>query len=298
MDIKSAGLKYLGEKYPLLGRVAFQGRDSEFTHYTSSYLEQVQVASGLRVEKIMDAYAQTCFEFMKLQNEFLKTGQYAAKSQTKIESSLYSQVDAMEPYLLGLLSTYLYWENHSKIFDFYCTEFSSIAAQVKGAETMEIGTGHGLFASYLLEKNTTMSYLGIDISKSSLEFSRVLLDVRFADRQIVLIEQDATSPKFAQNKKYDFVICCEVMEHVENPRKLLQNIFSSMNSNGKAFITTVSNLEAVDHIFLFRSSQEIRDMIEGVGFAILEERVFNLPSSISQLEQSNYAAIISPIARS
>ena len=294
MDIRLEGLKYLNNKYPILGKAAFQGRDSAYLEYTSRYLEQVQLETRLSIESIIDAYAKTCFEFMKLQNKFLKTGQYAATSQKSLESNLYAHVEAMEPYLLGLLSTYLYWENHSKIFDFYCEQFSLIAEQVAEAKTMEIGTGHGLFASYLLEKNPSMTYLGIDISLSSLNFSRNLLNVKFPHREIDLVQQDATSSDFSYIKKYDFVICCEVLEHVEEPVKLLQNIRSSMNKNGKAFITTVSNLEAVDHIFLFKSSEEIRNLIKSTGFTILEERVFNLSSSTSQTEQSNYAAVISP----
>jgi 2-polyprenyl-3-methyl-5-hydroxy-6-metoxy-1,4-benzoquinol methylase len=294
MNIRSEGLKYLKTEYPILGKAAFQGSESAYLEYTSSYLEQVQLETGLSIEIIMDGYAKTCFEFMKLQNNFLKTGQYAATSQRMLESNLYANVEAMESYLLGLLSTYLYWENHSKIFDFYCEKFSLIAEQVKEAKTMEIGTGHGLFASYLLEKNPTMSYLGIDISVSSLNFSRKLLNVKFIDREIDLVQQDATSSDFSYSKKYDFVICCEVLEHVEEPAKLLENIRSSMNKNGKAFITTVSNLEAVDHIFLFKNSEEIRNMIKNTGFTILEEGVFKLSSSTSQIEQSNYAAVISP----
>ena len=139
-----------------------------------------------------------------------------------------------------------------------------------------------------------MSYLGIDISISSLNFSLKLLNAKLANRNIDLVQQDATSSDFSHSQKYDFVICCEVLEHVEEPVKLLQNIRSSLNRNGKAFITTVSNLEAVDHIFLFNSSDEIRNMIKNTGFIILEEGVFKLSGSTSQIEQSNYAAIISP----
>jgi 2-polyprenyl-3-methyl-5-hydroxy-6-metoxy-1,4-benzoquinol methylase len=296
MNIKTKGLNYLTENYPLLAKMAFQGANSEFRGFVSSYLEEVQAVSEVEVKTIMDAYAQTCFEFMRLQNSFLKTGRYSSTSQVKLESNLYAKVDSMKPYLLGLLSTYLYWENHSKIFDFFCEEFGTVAESLVSPNTMEIGTGHGLFASYLLEKNSKMSYLGIDISKSSLDFSSMLLEKRFPGRQVTLLEQDATSSKFTIENRYDLVICCEVLEHVENPDKLLLNILSSLTNEGKAFITTVSNLEAIDHIYLFKNSQEIRELIEKNGFTILEERIFHLPNSTSEVEQSNYAAIIAPIS--
>ena len=297
MDVKLEGLNYLNLKYPLLAKAAFRDQESELTDYIARYLEQVLMVSGVKIETAMDAYAKTCFEFMKLQNKFLTTKRYAASSQVSLDYSLYSKKNLMEPYLLGLLSTYLYWENHAKIFDFYCKDFCPFAKEIMNADVLEIGTGHGLFASYILENNWNTSYLGIDISKSSLEFSGNLFKVMFPQlQQIKFSQKDATSPNFDLEKKYDLAICCEVLEHVENPEKLLQNIKQSLCENGRVFVTTVINLEAIDHIYLFKNSIEIRNLFKKSGFAVVEERVYKLPNSTSELEQSNYAAIISPIS--
>jgi 2-polyprenyl-3-methyl-5-hydroxy-6-metoxy-1,4-benzoquinol methylase len=298
MSVKIEGLNYLSLKYPLLAKATFRDQESELTDYIARYLEQVLIVSGVKIEAVMDAYAKTCFEFMKLQNKFLTTKQYAASSQASLESNLYSQENLMEPYLLGLLSTYLYWENHAKIFDFYRTVFCPFAKEIVDAEVLEIGTGHGLFASYILENNRNTSYLGIDISKSSLEFSGNLFKVLFPQqqRQINFAQKDATSTSFGIERKYDLAICCEVLEHVENPEKLLQNIRLSLRDNGRVFVTTVINLEAIDHIYLFKNSTEIRNLFNKSGFTVVEERVYKLPNSTSELEQSNYAAIIVPFS--
>jgi 2-polyprenyl-3-methyl-5-hydroxy-6-metoxy-1,4-benzoquinol methylase len=299
MDVKLEALNYLNVKYPLLAKANFHDQKTESTDYVAEYLKQVQIVTGVKIEVVMDAYAKTCFEFMKLQNKFLTTRRYAASSQGSLESSLYSQENLMEPYLLGLLSTYLFWENHAKIFDFYCKEFSPLAKDIADAAILEIGTGHGLFASYLLENSRSISYLGIDISKSSLEFSSNLFRKKFPSQQeqIRFAQKDATSSCFEVENKYDLAICCEVLEHVENPEILLQNIMLSLNKNGRVFVTTVINLEAIDHIYLFKNSTEIRNLFKRSGFAVEVERVYKLPNSTSELEQSNYAAIIAPISK-
>lgn len=39
------------------------------------------------------------------------------------------------------------------------------------------------------------------------------------------------------NKKYDVIIATEVLEHLENPAKALKNLFSTLNVEGRLFVT-------------------------------------------------------------
>ena len=87
-----------------------------------------------------------------------------------------------------------------------------------------------------------------------------------------------------------------MLEHVENPALVLQTLWQVLQEGGRLFVTTVANLAAEDHIYLFRDVEEIRKMIENTGFAITSECV--LPLSAYETEDYlpiNYAAILTKI---
>jgi 2-polyprenyl-3-methyl-5-hydroxy-6-metoxy-1,4-benzoquinol methylase len=73
---------------------------------------------------------------------------------------------------------------------------------------------------------------------------------------------------------YDFITMGEVLEHVEDPVKLLSRLKDFLTDDGIAFITTPTNAPAIDHISLFESVQEIRTIIHKAGFDIVSERSF------------------------
>jgi 2-polyprenyl-3-methyl-5-hydroxy-6-metoxy-1,4-benzoquinol methylase len=290
-----SGLEILKNKYPILSNSFFSEINSPHLQYLFDYLENFIALSNSDLEKVIDSYAQTSFEFLKLQEKFLRTGKYAAISQSNLVTDLYSKPASMENYLLGLLATYIFWENHFKMFEFFCDKFVERNQATINESVMEIGTGHGLFASYMMDRKESISYYGIDISRSSLNFAEQMFTAKFPKREITLLEMDATALDFYVPKKFDFAICCEVLEHVEEPALILQNILNNLSKTGKAFITTVCNLEAIDHIYLFNNPQEIRTMIINAGFQIDDEEILNLPNEIkTQIKQINYAAIISP----
>lgn len=62
----------------------------------------------------------------------------------------------------------------------------------------------------------------------------------------------------------------EVLEYVEQPLKMLKKIRSLLSDEGRAFITTVINAPAVDHIYLFHSQEEVLAMAQEAGFDIEE----------------------------
>jgi 2-polyprenyl-3-methyl-5-hydroxy-6-metoxy-1,4-benzoquinol methylase len=73
------------------------------------------------------------------------------------------------------------------------------------------------------------------------------------------------------DEKYDFITLGEVLEHVEKPVALLKKIRSLLKPNGVLFLTTPANAPAIDHIYLFRNAEEIREVIYEGGFNIEKE---------------------------
>jgi 2-polyprenyl-3-methyl-5-hydroxy-6-metoxy-1,4-benzoquinol methylase len=107
----------------------------------------------------------------------------------------------------------------------------------------------------------------IDISESSLKLARGILknhNINYCLKNIF---------EFNAEKKYDFISIGEVLEHVENPLLLLKKIYSTLSFNGVCFLTTPINSPMIDHIYLFKNEDEIRDIISNAGFQILLEKI-------------------------
>jgi trans-aconitate methyltransferase len=76
-----------------------------------------------------------------------------------------------------------------------------------------------------------------------------------------------------------------VLEHVEDPVRLLEKLYELLDENGKVIITTPTNAPAIDHIYLFKNAEDIREVIRKAGFKILEEKCIyseNLPPEMAE----------------
>ncbi len=102
---------------------------------------------------------------------------------------------------------------------------------------------------------------------------------------------------FKEDTQFDFITMGEVIEHVEDPKPLLQNISRLLKPQGKAFLTTCANSPAIDHIYLFHNVEEIRELFSNCGLEIVEEIILpigkNEGSSIdNSLLGTSYAAVV------
>jgi hypothetical protein len=87
------------------------------------------------------------------------------------------------------------------------------------------------------------------------------------ENKVKFKEFDALS--FRGTEKYDAAISCFLMEHLEEPQRLLKNMASNLEARGYAFITAALTAAEVDHISEFRRESEIVSMAEEVGFRVV-----------------------------
>ena len=76
----------------------------------------------------------------------------------------------------------------------------------------------------------------------------------------------------------------EVLEHVEQPDVFLRRIAELAKQDAFIFITTCINAPAVDHIYLWRTTDELEEMILANGLEIVEP--LRLPYEGKTLEES------------
>ena len=250
------------------------------------------------IEGVLEGFATVSIDFIRLQARFMKTGHYALSSAAGLERDLYGDEEKMRGYYLdGLAMTYALWPNHARMLGFMAERFASQLAP--GSRVVEVGVGHGLMASVLLDLVPDLTYVGVDISASSLAYaSAALRDQQIDPDRWVMVNADAVQRDLTHlggSGGFDALLCCEVLEHVEAPDALLRNLRASVRPTGRAFVSTVANLEAEDHVFLFHDADHIEATISSCGWVVDAALPSVLPGAESWRPLPvNYSAVLEP----
>lgn len=276
----------------LLGRDAGFFDDAE--RFAISYVGYLE-SQNIPIEYAVEAYLEMCRNMMKCQIEFMKTGQYTVSGHEQALEEVYHNEGRMKSYMVGLAISQFLWRTH---YEMYCCMRSAVKRFCPTARSyLEIGPGHGLFlkeAVAVLPGNA--SVVAVDISPISMEITKSIMAHFLPDARKV----DYRTGDFLQFEslaRFDFITMGEVLEHVNCPDKLLQQLHALLETNGRAFVSTCVNAPAIDHVFHFRHVDEIRSLITDCGFIIEEERVLpveNLPMSeiVARKITINYCSVL------
>lgn len=214
----------------------------------------------------LNGYISFCDTFKQKQENFIRNSGYAHNNYEEVNEKVYQNTEYMSNvYYPALLFSYFFSSNYFEILRVFKTNFIPMVAGFEG-NLCEIGIGHGMLSSLLLKNNNNLTSYGIDISPIAEEVTRKVNNI-FEVTNTSFIIADAT--KEVPVKNNNVVICAEVLEHLPNPEQLLMQIYSSMNDNGLFFLTASINMESVDHLYLYRSNEEVNDMVKKCGFEVL-----------------------------
>jgi 2-polyprenyl-3-methyl-5-hydroxy-6-metoxy-1,4-benzoquinol methylase len=238
----------------------FKKADSFFIKYNELLISE-QRTLDYAIECYLKMLEDVNFESV----QFFITGEYSNKSFEDVKKRVYDNPEVMDYYMHGLLLSQFLWKHHYEIllrFNFIIEKNSKMITNY-----LEVGGGHGLYIAEAINKiGDHATYDMLDISKSSLIIAQKLIN----NDKVNFILGDVF--EYLPKKKYDFITMGEVLEHVENPLKLLQKLNTLLDTNGKLFITTPTNAPAIDHIYLFKNIEDIQSLIYKAGFIIEEEK--------------------------
>lgn len=267
----------------------------ELNFYVNAY-DDYLIKNNLSIDYAVDSYISLCNEFLKDQIKFQKTGQYPTQDSSVVNDLVYMNKDKMLPYMIGLAISIFLWETHNKIYEFFKSFLHDNKDQLNSY--LEIGPGHGLFLNQSIKilRNidtfnvVDISPISINISKSIIEMLQPATKCNFMLKNIF---------DFKTDTKYDFIVMGEVLEHVDNPKELLQKI--SLYVNKYIFITTCVHCPAVDHLYHFKSIDEIEEMIIDSGFKIVDKLILPVEDKpmvdiVKEKTTINYCAVLKSIA--
>jgi 2-polyprenyl-3-methyl-5-hydroxy-6-metoxy-1,4-benzoquinol methylase len=82
-----------------------------------------------------------------------------------------------------------------------------------------------------------------------------------------------------------------VLEHVDDPGALLRVLRRQVGAGAPAFLSTVANMEAEDHVYLFHDADDIRALVTANGFTVDVDHPLELAGSETMIPKPlNYSA--------
>ena len=225
------------------------------------------VKQGDTVEHLADCYLRFVEDIMEEQFYFIRNKSYRYTRSSEVNAFFYQNPEYMEYYMKGLaVSTYL-MEPHRQCREWFQDKIS--AKYNRGGVYLDVGVGHGEY--FVLAANHTdyEKYLGVDISPTCVQLCREMVEQRVSDKtkHIEVEEQDFFT---YDGPSCDAVILGEILEHVEAPEKFLQKVYEITNEDSFIYVATVVNCPQKDHIYLFRTVEEIEDIYRQAGFAVAD----------------------------
>lgn len=213
---------------------------------------------------------------------FMKHKEYRHKSYEDVAGHVYHDKDYMDKYMYGLAITSFLWPNHLDMGRF----FVDTVPRDKEGKYLDIGPGHGYYLMKAMELGSFSGFLGIDISEASIKQTQAIIDhfkPEFKDK-FQLKNMDFLDAKELEPNSFDAVVMGEVLEHVEQPDVFLKRISELVKDDGYVYVTTCINAPAVDHIYLWRTTSALEEMIENCNLKITQP--LRLPYEGKTLEES------------
>jgi SAM-dependent methyltransferase len=219
------------------------------------------------VAAAVKGYAAFAMQSMRLQAAFEIEREYKPKTYDQAAGEVYfNEQHMMGEYLPGLLLSHFLWPHHYRQLRFFDTAFVD-AMRVDGASSfVEVGIGTGLYSGLLLRRLPQVRGTGFDISPFSQRFTEAQVDtLGVGDRYEVELRDVTAEPT---EPRADWLVCVEVLEHLEDPVAFLRGLRATMAPGAKAFITAAVNAAHADHIYLYRTADDVLDHLVEAGFTL------------------------------
>lgn len=209
-----------------------------------------------------NAYTSLCTRLVKYQAEFNRTRQYRYRTHQQVSEAVYlNKEHMMTEYLPGLLLSHWLWPHQYRQLCFFQEQF--VKQMADATEFLDVGVGSGAYSWKILQTWPGIQGQAIDISPASVEFASALNPTRY-QATVQSIEQIPSTST-------DWLVCVEVLEHVEDPVQFLLQLHRVLKPGGTAFISAAINAASHDHIYLYSNTEQVQAHIEQVGFVVQQQ---------------------------
>jgi len=136
----------------------------------------------------------------------------------------------------------------------------------KPANILEIGSGIGYGIQVLLDANAINSYEGIEPTRECCDYIKRTINSPYVHmRNEDFFEIDLTT---LNRTSYDFTLCIEVIEHLNNELEVLTLLDELHSRTDKALFLSTPKAETDEHGKFY--GKEISEMLTFAGFKFVE----------------------------
>jgi 2-polyprenyl-3-methyl-5-hydroxy-6-metoxy-1,4-benzoquinol methylase len=235
---------------------------------------------GLTLDYLADCYLVLVADAVNELMYFTRHGEYRYSTFEEVANLVYFNEKYMNQYMHGLAISLIFWTSHLETHRF----FNQVLPRTERGNYLEIGPGHGTFLMTAMQESAYDDFRGIDISETSIAQTQAILDhfIPESNKHYELVVQDFFDSNMPKNS-FDAIVMGEVLEHVEQPKQFLDKLHELAKDDAFIFITTCANAPQLDHIYLFRTLEEIAAMLHSANFDIKELKA--IPYEGKTLEQ-------------
>jgi len=215
-----------------------------------------------RLINALDGYAEFANDSMRNQVFYERNGRYRASNYEEVLKECYFNEEHMtQRYLPGMWLTHYIWPQHYHMLRGF---MSGLLPRLSDCQVFfEVGVGCGMYSKVTLEALPGVRGVGFDISQFSLDYTGKVIDAFGHGGRYKLENRDI---RYGYEVSADFLICQEVLEHLENPAEFCRWLHALVRPGGFAYITAALNAAHSDHIYLFHQPAELEDMLRAAGF--------------------------------
>ncbi len=250
-----------------------QPRDAEITEFVTRTLEGAIERGVFSLETMVSGFKEFTHEYLDRQMDFLRTGDFRARDYATVARDVYSNDEFMKRvYYPALLFGYLGSPNYRHILR-RLDETLERWRRSGATRLLEVASGHAFLLLFALTRIPEATGVGTDIAPAAPLFARSLQEItevpptRFRFALTDVLDRGASDV----DGPFDAAICCELLEHVPEPARFLHAIRDRLAKDGRLFVSAAIRMESVDHLTLFRSTTEVRELLAASGFEVVEE---------------------------
>ncbi|MGD8426482.1 MAG: methyltransferase domain-containing protein [Balneolaceae bacterium] len=143
---------------------------------------------------------------------------------------------------------------------------------------LDAGSGFGQYDRFILQQFSNVIVKSIDVKADYLEDSRQYFKQEIEQGRITFQQEDLLRLEYS--RVYDFSICIDVLEHIEDDQQVISNMYKALKPGGYFLMHSPSIYSEEDagddesfvdeHARIGYSKQDIRSKLEIAGFTPID----------------------------
>lgn len=214
------------------------------------------------------AFEAFSHDVLLAQARYEADGHYEHASFAACEAAVYADASVMDDYLWGVFLTNFCWAHHMEISKVYLERF--VRRLPRAARVLEIAPGHGGWGVWLLSEHPDAQLEAFDISPSSIQIATAVATAAGVKDRATYTRRNAMDLGGRPGGTQDAVICSFLIEHLEEPQRLVDTMAHEVRTGGRAWLAGAITAAQVDHIYEFTHESQLVLSCEKAGFRVME----------------------------